>query len=210
VEKQNIIASLNVEVDLYGPHLTSIVGSDRDAWRKRIAGMPVHELQTMLHTVKHMRSVANAAHVMKNLVYIGAGVVERGTKWAGMFTDGYASAIVAQGDELEMCIREYINTNGAMEAVARPELRAAFILSTTLLMVDQVGRERAKNAGGASQAVAAPPAAAAAATVPPAGATVPATSAAALPTSTAAPVAPSRPTAPPTVSQELLRRAMDL
>jgi hypothetical protein len=139
-----LIASLTDEANTYGPLLGGIIGEDRAAWQTTLLRMSAPELEVLLAAVRRTRSVANMANMFKRGVFMGAAGLEYVTLKAGMSTQGYATAVQSQDAELGMCLREFVGEHDMLLAAARPELRIAILLSSTLLMVDKINRDKAK------------------------------------------------------------------
>lgn len=139
--KAALISKISINVNSFMPLLRDYVKPSKEEFLHALPKKTVADLEILLKTLEHARTVGNAANQLKHLVFIGATAVEVASKRFGMRSEGYAQALQAQEDEIKMILQEI-----AMERVEsftkfqRPEVRLAVLLSTTLLSLDNANR----------------------------------------------------------------------
>lgn len=140
-EKAALISKITVNVNAFEPLLRDFLKPTRQAYLEALPKKSVADLDLMLKTLEHSRTVGNMANQLKHLVFIGATAVEVATKRFGMRTEGYAQALQAQEVELQMILREIaVGRAESLSKFQRPEIRLAVLLSTTLLGLDNANR----------------------------------------------------------------------
>jgi hypothetical protein len=79
------------------------------------------------------------------MFWMSTSAVEIGTQLAGLKSQGLGDALRIQEQEINMILREMALERAESFANAqRPEIRLAFMVSTTLLSVDTMNRMKAK------------------------------------------------------------------
>lgn len=140
-EKAEVISKITLNANSFEKLLGDYLKPNKEAF---LAGLPKRtliELETTLKSLEYARSASNLTNQMRHLTYVTTQAIEMGTRKMGLKTQGYASAIRAQDDEIRLILKEIaMERAAALHAMQRPELRLALILSTTLLALDSQNR----------------------------------------------------------------------
>lgn len=139
-EKGLLVAAIIDEVELYAPLLKSFLTPTPNAFIQSLPKRRLPELQALHASIKRTRTMGNLTNSLKHGLFIGAGVIEVGGRFAGLHTQGYRDAIVNQQQELTMILREIANNNPAWGTAQKPEYRLAMVMAGTLLAVDGKNR----------------------------------------------------------------------
>jgi hypothetical protein len=139
-EKGLLVAAIIDEVELYAPLLKSFLTPTPQAFIQSLPKRRLPELQALHASVKRTRMMGNLTNSLKHGLFIGAGLIEVGGRFAGLHTQGYRDAIVNQQQELTMILREIANNNPAWGTAQKPEYRLAMVMAGTLLAIDGKNR----------------------------------------------------------------------
>jgi len=144
--KASLISRITLNVNTFEPILRDFVKPSKDAYLASMGKKSEQELEVVLKTLEHTRSVYNISTQLRSFIYMGSTAIEYGTqRFMKMKTEGFAQALQIHDQEIRMCLAEYcMDKVETFQKVNRPEAKLASILVLTLLSVD------AKNRMGAS------------------------------------------------------------
>lgn len=144
--KASLISRITLNVNTFEPILRDFVKPNKEAYLTSMSKKTEQELEIVLKTLEHTRSVYNISTQLRSFVYMGSSAIEYGTqRFMKMKTEGFAQALQIHDQEIRMCLAEYcMDKVDTFQKVNRPEAKLASILVLTLLSVD------AKNRMGAS------------------------------------------------------------
>jgi hypothetical protein len=144
--KATLISRITLNVNTFEPILRDFVKPNKDTYLASMTKKTEQELEIILKTLEHTRSVYNISTQLRSFVYMGSSAIEYGTqRFLKMKTEGFAQALQFHDQEIRMCLAEYcMDKVETFNKVNRPEAKLASILVLTLLSVD------AKNRLGAS------------------------------------------------------------
>jgi hypothetical protein len=144
--KASLISRITLNVNTFEPILRDFVKPNKDAYLATMVKKSEQELEVVLKTLEHTRSVYNISTQLRSFIYMGSTAIEYGTqRFMKMKTEGFAQALQIHDQEIRMCLAEYcMDKVETFQKVNRPEAKLASILVLTLLSVD------AKNRMGAS------------------------------------------------------------
>ena len=151
--KASLISRITLNVNTFEPILHDFVKPNKDAYLSSMSKKTEQELEIVLKTLEHTRSVYNISTQLRSFIYMGSSAIEYGTqRFMKMKTEGFAQALQIHDQEIRMCLAEYcMDKVETFQKVNRPEAKLASILVLTLLSVD------AKNRMGASSSPAQAP-----------------------------------------------------
>ena len=140
--KADLIASITLNVEAFEPLLRSIVKPSPEVFLDRLYSKSQSELSTLLAVLIKTRTIANVTNQLRHTVNLTAQGCEALTSSVlGMRTQGFATAISTQDEEVRMILREIaLEQVDAFNKLQRPELRLAMLFSTTLLATDASNR----------------------------------------------------------------------
>ena len=95
----------------------------------------------LLRVIEKARLVGNMTNQLKHMFWMTASALEVGTQYVGLKAQGFTTALKTQEVELSMILKEIaMEQADALTFHQRPEMRLAFLVSTTLLTVDTMNR----------------------------------------------------------------------
>ena len=140
--KASLISRITLNVNTFEPILHDLVKPNKDAYLSSMTKKTEQELEIVLKTLEHTRSVYNISTQLRSFVYMGSSAIEYGTqKFMKMKTEGFSQALQIHDQEIRMCLAEYCMDKVDMfQKVNRPEAKLASIIVLTLLSVDAKNR----------------------------------------------------------------------
>ena len=138
----SIIAKIQLNVENFAPLLKNIIGDDPAKFQRELYTIKSPErLANLLNVIEKTRSISNLANGFKHAFWMGAGGLEMATQRTGLKTQGFSAALMTQKQEIEMILKEIaIEKLDQFSKAQRPEVRLAFIVSSTLLATDTKNR----------------------------------------------------------------------
>jgi hypothetical protein len=152
--KASLISRITLNVNTFEPILHDFVKPNKDAYLASMSKKNEQELEIVLKTLEHTRSVYNISTQLRSFVYMGSSAIEYGTqKFMKMRTEGFAQALQIHDQEIRMCLAEYcMDKVDTFQKVNRPEAKLASILVLTLLSVDAKNRMSSNNSSSPATA----------------------------------------------------------
>ena len=142
-----LISQIQMNVEHFGPLLGSIVKPDEESFLKSLYSKPEHELSVLLKVIEKARLVGNMTNQLKHVFWMGSSALEVGCPFVGIKAEGLSQSLKSQEVEIGMILKEIaLEQAETMSINQRPEMRLAFLVSTTLLSVDAMNRRRAPRA----------------------------------------------------------------
>jgi hypothetical protein len=142
-EKADVLAKIYLNCNNFEVVLRDVLRPSKDDYLKGMPKKSLGELRGVLRLLEHTRTVNNSANQMKHIVYMGASGIEMATQSFGMKTQGYASMIKAQDEEVQSILREIALENAdKLQKYQSPTVRLTLLMTTTLLAVDSRGRQQ--------------------------------------------------------------------
>ena len=136
-----LISQIQMNVENFGPLLGSITKPDEETFLQSLYSKSEHELAMLLRVVEKTRLVGNMTNQLKHMFWMGTSFLEMGTQLVGLKTQGFSQALKTQEIEVGMILKEIaLEQADALTVHQRPEMRLAFLVSTTLLSVDTMNR----------------------------------------------------------------------
>jgi predicted component of type VI protein secretion system len=154
--KASLISRITLNVNTFEPILHDFVKPNKDAYLASMNKKSEQELEIVLKTLEHTRSVYNISTQLRSFVYMGSSAIEYGTqRFMKMKTEGFAQALQIHDQEIRMCLAEYcMDKVDTFQKVNRPEAKLASILVLTLLSVDAKNRMGSNSSSPATAPVA--------------------------------------------------------
>ena len=150
LDAAQMIARIQMNVENFAPLLTHILKPDADEFMRVLYFKSDDELRILLKVIERARLVGNMANQFKHMFWITTGALEAGAPFIGVKATGLSQALRVQDQEIHLILKEMaLERADSFEHAQRPEIRLAFLVSTTLLSVDSLNRMRA--ATGAKQ-----------------------------------------------------------
>ena len=154
LDAAQMIARIQMNVENFAPLLTHILKPDADEFMKVLYYKSEDELRILLKVIERARLVGNMANQFKHMFWMTTGALEAGAPFIGVKANGLSQALRVQDQEIQLILKEMaLERADSFQHAQRPEVRPAFLVSTTLLSVDSLNRLR-----GAQQKHKAPPA----------------------------------------------------
>lgn len=140
-----IIAQIQMNVQNFAPLLKHITQEQPQAFLDSLYKKTPDELITLLKVIEKTRLIGNLSNQFKHMFWMSTSAVEIGTQLAGLKSQGLGDALRIQEQEINMILREMaLERADSFANAQRPEIRLAFMVSTTLLSVDTMNRMKAK------------------------------------------------------------------
>ena len=140
-----IIAQIQMNVQNFAPLLKHITQEQPQAFLDSLYKKTPDELITLLKVIEKTRLIGNLSNQFKHMFWMSTSAVEIGTQLIGMKSQGLGDALRIQEQEINMILRELaLERADSFANAQRPEIRLAFMVSTTLLSVDTMNRMKAK------------------------------------------------------------------
>jgi len=144
LDAAQMIARIQMNVDNFAPLLTHILKPDADEFMKVLYYKSEDELRILLKVIERARLVGNMANQFKHMFWMTTGALEAGAPIIGVKASGLSQALRVQDQEIQLILKEMaLERADSFEHAQRPEVRLAFLVSTTLLSVDSLNRMRA-------------------------------------------------------------------
>jgi hypothetical protein len=141
-EKADVLAKIYLNCNNFELVLRDIIRPNKEEYLKGMPKKSLGELRGTLRLLEQTRSVNNSANQLKHLIFMGASGIEMGSQAIGMKTQGYASMIRAQEEEIQSILREIAMENAdKLQKYQSPAVRLTLLMTTTLLAVDARGRQ---------------------------------------------------------------------
>ena len=136
-----------MNVETFAPLLTQIVKPSPEVFIQSLYGKSITELTTLLKVIERTRLVGNLTNQFKHMFWMSSSAVEVGAQLAGIKSHGLTDALRTQDQEIQMILKEMaLERADSFANAQRPEVRLAFLVSTTLLSTDAMNRARQKPA----------------------------------------------------------------
>ena len=133
-----------MNVENFAPLLTHILKPNADEFMKMLYFKSDDELRILLKVIERARLVGNMANQFKHMFWMTTGALEAGAPFIGVKASGLTQALRIQDQEIHLILKEMaLERADSFEGAQRPEVRLAFLVSTTLLSVDSLNRMRA-------------------------------------------------------------------
>jgi hypothetical protein len=140
-----VIAQIQMNVQNFAPLLKHITHEQPQAFLESLYKKTPDELTMLLKVIEKTRLIGNLSNQFKHMFWMSTSAVEIGTQLAGLKSQGLGDALRIQEQEINMILREMALERAESFANAqRPEIRLAFMVSTTLLSVDTMNRMKEK------------------------------------------------------------------
>jgi hypothetical protein len=150
LDAAQMIARIQMNVENFAPLLTHILKPDAEEFMRVLYYKSDDELRILLKVIERARLVGNMANQFKHMFWMTTGALEAGAPIIGVKATGLSQALRVQDQEIQLILKEMaLERADSFEHAQRPEVRLAFLVSTTLLSVDSLNRMRA--ASGAKQ-----------------------------------------------------------
>ena len=144
LDAAQMIARIQMNVENFAPLLTHILKPDADEFMKVLYYKSEDELRILLKVIERARLVGNMANQFKHMFWMTTGALEAGAPIIGVKASGLSQALRVQDQEIQLILKEMaLERADSFEHAQRPEVRLAFLVSTTLLSVDSLNRMRA-------------------------------------------------------------------
>jgi hypothetical protein len=165
MDSAQMISRIQMNVENFAPLLKHIVKPDADTFQKELFYKSEDELKLLLRVIERARLTGNMANQFKHIFWMTTGAVEMAAPMIGVKAHGLTHALRQQDEEIALILKEMaLERADSLQNAQRPEVRLAFLVSTTLLSVDSLNRLKASRQkptapaqGGAPQAVDTPP-----------------------------------------------------
>ena len=132
-----------MNVENFAPLLTHILKPDADEFMKALYYKSEDELRILLKVIERARLGGNMANQFKHMCWMTTGALEAGVPFIGVKANGLSQALRVQDQEIQLILKEMaLERADSFEQAQRPEVRLAFLVSTTLLSVDSLNRMR--------------------------------------------------------------------
>jgi hypothetical protein len=144
IDAAQMIARIQMNVENFAPLLTHILKPNADEFMKMLYFKSDDELRILLKVIERARLVGNMANQFKHMFWMTTGALEAGAPFIGVKASGLTQALRIQDQEIHLILKEMaLERADSFEGAQRPEVRLAFLVSTTLLSVDSLNRMRA-------------------------------------------------------------------
>ena len=160
-----VIAQIQMNVQNFAPLLKHITHEQPQAFLESLYRKSPDELTMLLKVIEKTRLIGNLSNQFKHMFWMTTGAVEMAAPMIGVKAQGLSHALRQQDEEIALILKEMaLERADSLQNAQRPEVRLAFLVSTTLLSVDSLNRLKASRQkptapaqGGAPQAVDPPP-----------------------------------------------------
>lgn len=143
-----MISRIQMNVENFGPLLKNIVKPDTETFLQSLYVKDDEELKILLKVIERARLTGNMANQFKHVFWMTTGAVEVGAPFIGIKAEGLTQALRQQEEEVALILKEMaLERADSFEQAQRPEVRLAFLVSTTLLSVDSINRIKAQRQG---------------------------------------------------------------
>jgi len=144
MDAAQMISRIQMNVENFAPLLTHILKPDPEEFMKVLYYKSEDELKILLKVIERARLVGNMANQFKHMFWTTTGALEVGAPFIGVKANGLTQALRVQDQEIQLILKEMaLERADSFEHAQRPEVRLAFLVSTTLLSVDSLNRMRA-------------------------------------------------------------------
>ena len=142
-EKHTLITQIQLNIENFAPLLKNIIGADPEGFKQTLYNKSDSELITLLKVIERTRLVGNLTNQFKHMFWMSTSALEMGTQLVGLKSQGLTEALRIQDEEIKMVLKELaMQKADSFSNAQRPEVRLAFLVSTTLLSVDAMNRAR--------------------------------------------------------------------
>jgi len=143
MDAAQMISRIQMNVENFAPLLTHILKPDPEEFMKVLYYKSEDELRILLKVIERARLVGNMANQFKHMFWTTTGALEVGAPFIGVKANGLTQALRVQDQEIQLILKEMaLERADSFEHAQRPEVRLAFLVSTTLLSVDSLNRMR--------------------------------------------------------------------
>lgn len=146
LDSAQLITRIQMNVDNFLPLIKHIV-KNPDEFVQSLYTKSDDELKLLLKVVERARLTGNMANQFKHIFWMTTSAVETAAPMIGVKAQGLSQALRVQDEEIQLILKEMaLERADSFEKAQRPEIRLAFLVSTTLLSVDAMNRLRVKAA----------------------------------------------------------------
>ena len=143
MDAAQMISRIQMNVENFAPLLSHILKPDPEEFMKVLYYKSEDELKILLKVIERARLVGNMANQFKHMFWTTTGALEIGAPFIGVKANGLTQALRVQDQEIQLILKEMaLERADSFEHAQRPEVRLAFLVSTTLLSVDSLNRMR--------------------------------------------------------------------
>jgi hypothetical protein len=136
-----IISRIQMNVENFGALLGHIVKPNPDEFLASLYYKSDEELKLLLKVIERARLVGNMSNQFKHVFWLTTSALEAGAPIIGVKAQGLNQALRVQQEEIQLILKEMaLDRADSFEQAQRPEIRLAFLVSTTLLSVDGLNR----------------------------------------------------------------------
>ena len=147
-EKHTLITQIHLNIENFAPLLKNITSGDPEGFKLSLYNKSDSELMTLLRVIERTRLVGNLTNQFKHMFWMSTSALEMGTQLLGLKSQGLTEALRIQDEEIKMVLKELAMAKAdSFSNAQRPEVRLAFLVSTTLLSVDAMNRAREHRSG---------------------------------------------------------------
>ena len=144
MDSAQMITRIQMNVENFAPLLKHIVKPDADTFQKELFYKSEDELKLLLRVIERARLTGNMANQFKHVFWMTTSAVEVAAPMIGVKAQGLTHALRQQDEEIALILKEMaLERADTLQNAQRPEVRLAFLVSTTLLSVDSLNRLRA-------------------------------------------------------------------
>ena len=143
MDSAQLITRIQMNVENFAPLLKHIVKPDTDTFLQELFYKEEAELKLLLRVIERARMTGNMANQFKHVFWMTTGALEAGAPFIGIKAQGLSQALRQQDEEIGLILKEMaLERADSFQQAQRPEVRLAFLVSTTLLSVDSMNRIR--------------------------------------------------------------------
>jgi hypothetical protein len=143
MDSAQLITRIQMNVENFAPLLKHIVKPDADTFLQELFYKEEAELKLLLRVIERARMTGNMANQFKHVFWMTTGALEAGAPFIGIKAQGLSQALRQQDEEIGLILKEMaLERADSFQQAQRPEVRLAFLVSTTLLSVDSMNRIR--------------------------------------------------------------------
>ena len=147
LDSAQMISRIQMNVENFAPLLKHILKPDTEEFMKLLYFKSDDELRILLKVIERARLVGNMSNQFKHMFWMTTGALEAGAPLIGIKASGLSDALRVQDQEIQLILKEMaLERADSFETAQRPEMRLAFLVSTTLLSVDSLNRMRSLKA----------------------------------------------------------------
>ena len=129
----DLVQRIVFNVQHFAPLLTTIIGTNHEAFIASLASREAYELKHLLTTIERTRSVGTISAGFKQVFYVAAQGVEVTSRLIGVKSQGFTHKLQQQDEEITMCMKEIaLNEWERLKAMDSPQVRLGMLFCLTL------------------------------------------------------------------------------